>query len=206
MATKSSSTTTPARRKSAGVSALQKESPVAALADAVKKISKLTQPLNSSVDGATKLFRATEEVLGKLGVGIDGAVEIYTTTTTEQRENPLYGRDDEPENTPYYVARELQLIYLRIGGKYRIGFQERVYEYVGTNSHGTLVRNEVENCIPWDQAPREWKLDGANELTTLVETMAEKIQRLIDNVTPAIAAVDTLLKDLLAIQTPQADQ
>lgn len=89
------------------------------------------------------------------------------------------------------------LVYDRIGGKYRLGFVEMTTESFEAPL-GSSPNHTFGDPVPFDGAPREWKLEGIVQLPKLVTTLADEALRLAKNAETAVGTVNEILQDLSA--------
>lgn len=158
------------------------------LRDAFAKIAEVVPRLNTVTDEVNSAFRMTEELLGKLGVGIDAAARV--TRLSEEKKS---ARDENAEEYSVTYAEDLLLIYERIAGKFRLGFQTKSTSSITT---GYELSCEYGVAIPWDQASREWKLRGVQQLSELIRYVADEAIELATKAEEAIAAVNDLFRDV----------
>ena len=102
------------------------------------------------------------------------------------------GDDDETPLKSVERAEFLFLVYERIAGKHRIGFTLNRW----TQSGCETVVDEYDDPIPWDQAPREWKLRGVTKLCELIEEIASTASDLAATATDAAVAAESILRDV----------
>lgn len=166
---------------------------MAELRDALKKLGGITPRLNKATDEANAVFRATEDLLTKLAIGIDAAVDVM----------PL--RDDDVSEEegvpPVRTSETLRLVYGRITGRMRLGFHvETIRSNPDTREDGDgVLAIEFDRLVAWDQAPREWKLTGIVKLPELISTIAESAEGMVDNAEAATIAAKKMLADLDAV-------
>lgn len=176
-------TTTPEGQRAPGVFLSEGAPAMAELSEALAKLAAITPRLNAATDGANTVFRATEELLGKIGIGIDASVFVDVLKSKGADQGPV-------------VDEVLILVYERIGGKYRVGFDVHTSTWVGDPESPTTISDEFAGATAWDQSPREWKLKGVSELAQLIAQIAEEADKLTTGAESATTAVQALLHDL----------
>ena len=168
----------------------QEQESMGDLASAFKKLSAATPKVNEATDAANTAFRATEEILASNGVGLEAQIEVVRlddTTTRSER------------GTLHSVTQTLHLVYRRIAGKYRIGFE--VVEDNSINPTGgpedwEFLGGEKQESIPWDQASRAWKLRGVVKLYELIDDIASSASRISEEASAATSVLADVLADL----------
>lgn len=154
---------------------------MAELSDALAKLQAITPRLNDATDAANGIFRATEEILAKVGIGIDALSDVGLLKTTET------------EASAPYAEEHLSLVYERIAGKYRIGFFVITKKF---DSRMELTSDDLSASTPWDQAPREWKLTGVAKLPDLITRIASDAEKIAEEAEAATSTMKALLSDL----------
>ena len=174
-----------------GVFVSTKDMGMAELGDAFRKLTEITPRLNRATDAANAAYRTTEEILTKLGIGIDAEVDaLDLSDETEQ---------NEESGMLKWTSRKLRLTYERIGAKYRLGFKvikERHFSKDGNPDDFEFLGAEIEELTVWDNAGRLWKLAGIAALAELITTIAEKAEELSASAEAAGKMVNSILRDL----------
>jgi hypothetical protein len=165
------------------------------LADSIKKLAALTPRLNEVTNGANLAFRAAEDAVGSLGVGITAFVDVADVHSSSRTRGS--GERKYVEN----VIESIDLVYERISGKFRIGFQLCTTVAPADDPYNSV--DEFDDPIAWDQASREWKLMGVTVLPSLIQNIIEKAQELMLKAEDATIAVDEILGDLPSISNPK---
>lgn len=189
MTTNLKSTAPLGQTQARGVFAFQEDTLMGDVADSLRNLAEITPKLNRVTDAVNAAFRATEDILGKLGIGLDGAVGVGGSSESS---TPLKDEDGNRTGSNRNFCDQLFLVYERMSGRYRLGFKVQHTEWVGEDEDV----NEFLEPMAWDQAPRSMKLKGVQEIAALLAEITAEAESLLSAGDAAAIRVQELLSTI----------
>ena len=146
------------------------------LSPSLNKLRELAPGLNNTADDAAKIVHAVESILTKeLSLGIEAAVQFKWLNITQKK------------------SKVSSLSHRRVAGKFRIAVIEEIRtEFVNDNNCPDIAWELTEE-IPWDQCPRDTKLESFPCLPKLLEKLIENAEETQKRVEEAKKTVREIL-------------
>ena len=150
---------------------------------AMEKLAKAAPKLNRATDAANAIFKAVEDYLGTLSLGIESSVFVTADDVADDEGENAEGKAVEVEVRSF-------LEYARVGGRFRLAIGAVKVRSFGTDE----LSRQILPTIAWDQATRLEKLVAVEKLPDLIEQLATEAERLAEAADSASSAVAKILK------------
>ena len=162
---------------------LKMEKLMANVSDAMKKLAVAAPKLNKATDAVNATFRAAEEYLNGLSLGIETSVFVSKVMVA-------IDEDNEAEARPGAETTERTFLeYSRIGGRFRLAIGKTRETMFGMDT----LDSKVLPSLAWDQAGRIEKLEAVAKLPELLDELAKQAEILAEAAEKASGAVAEIL-------------